>query len=127
MSGEIQRHQENQIVGYTQNGQPIVKVGERICIVKLEPMEAHQPVIYQPSQTPTTTYDRGFLELLKMLGIFLAACLVGAVLIRALFPPIAGNQPIVIQPEKKPYYRKDCQPSGLFGWGQSCTEERGWQ
>lgn len=127
MSGEIQRHQGNQIVGYTASGQPIVKVGERICIVKLEPLEAYQPAIYQPSQPPPTTYDRGFLELLKMLGIFLAACLIGAVVIRAFFPPVAGNQPIVIQPEKKPYYRKDCQPAGLFGWGQSCTEERGWQ
>ena len=41
----------------------------------------------------------------------------------------APTPQIIIQPppEKKPFTRRDCRADCLFGWSQTCTEERGYE
>ncbi len=57
------------------------------------------------------------------------------VITKVIVPPVpvaAPTQPQTVivqppQPEKKPYTREECRPAGLFGWGQDCYRERGYQ
>jgi len=45
-------------------------------------------------------------------------------------PTSAQPQTVIVQPpapQPQPYSRRECRASGMFGWGQDCYEERGYQ
>lgn len=134
MSDLQQQNQNAQITAF--NGGHVVQVeGKTFYLTELQhPSQLTQ--IAPPRPIDPTPEQR----LIKLLWLAVAGLggLLGLLMLKNLFfPPVpvaapapAQPQTVIVQPpqpEKKPYHYRDCSPGGLFGWGQNCREERGWQ
>jgi hypothetical protein len=136
----MQQIKQNQAITPYQTGESrMVQVGDRVySIVEIQPT-AIQPTA--PGTIPTP-YHNGFWDALLWLGVgsgfillfgLSAYGLTRAFLVPTPATPVAAPTPqtIIIQPppqvEKKPFARRECRADGLFGWGESCTEEKGYE
>lgn len=128
------QQQQNSLV-QSQSAQ-LVQVGDRLYQIS-EVSQQPQPI--QPySIAPQPVHQRSFWDepknlLLVGCGVVAGTGILTALVMKAFAPmPTASTQPqtVIVQPpvpEKKPYTREECRPAGLFGWGQDCYRERGYQ
>lgn len=141
-----QTDQNLQIAPYQQStGSQLVQVGETNYVQvnqRTFQITEVQPTALRPNPS-AAPYPNGFWDSFKWLAVGLGGmgffALLSYSVVRMFAPapipaaalaPAPPPQTIIIQPppiEKKPFTRRDCRSDGLFGWGESCTEERGYE
>lgn len=124
------QQQQNSLVPIHQRPQSnLIQIGDQVYqLTQIHPQAIHpQPLPVQAS----SWIDDPRNILIMAGGILVVTVFVGWVVGRAALAPVpAQPQTVVIQPpqpEKKPYRRRECRAAGLFGWGQDCVEERGYE
>ena len=141
-----QTDQTPHIIPYPpQTGAQLVKVGDTNYVQvnqRTFQITEVQPTALRPNPS-ATPYPNGFWDSFKWLAVALVGmgffALLSYSVARMFAPapipvatpaPAPSPQTIIIQQpliEKKPFTRRDCRADGLFGWGESCTEERGYE
>lgn len=112
------------------NGQ-IIQVGERLYQVsEIQNTGISHPIYPSPIQ-PVSPWDNPKFVIGFAVAGIIGSGLVAVVLVRAFAPvPTASPSTVIVQPpqpERRPYSRRECRASGLFGWGSDCQEERGYE
>ncbi len=127
-------------------GGHLVQVGDKTYyLTELQMTGASTLITPQPIERSPheVTPDDLFLFWVKLLAIGTLGLggLLALLVCRDLFfrpPPVpiaapaAAPQPqtVIVQPappERRPYLRRDCRATGLFGWGSECQEEQGYE
>lgn len=127
----------------THQSQPltIVRVGTDDYLFVKIPHTQQLAIQNPPNQSlqlaPTPIYPhhspiadtRGTVEFTRNL-LWIACGGLGLILAFLLLRPAPSPQPVIVQqpaPEKKRHTSKECQPAGLFGWGQVCESKEWWE
>lgn len=116
----------------------LVQVGDRlyrITELSQSPQTITPEFVDPHSVKRSSLFDNPNTVILMGVGCVVLGGCIAWVIVKAFAPPvptIAPTQPQTVivqppQPEKKPYTREECRPAGLFGWGQDCYRERGYQ
>jgi len=106
--------------------------GKTYHIAEVSPQPI-QPHPWSPPSSPPSGWDDPRTIIFLGCGVVVGTGILTALVMKALMPvqiAPAPPQTVIVQPaqpEKKPYSFRECTPGGLFGWGQNCREERGWQ
>lgn len=131
MNQPQQRHDLVQVP--IQQSAQLMQVGDRLYQISEVPP---QPLTVQPQPIQKSSiWDDQNTVILAGLGLVVGTGCLTWLITKAFAPapapaPAAQPQTVIVQPpqpEKKPYSYRRCEPAGLFGWGQNCQEERGWQ